>query len=55
MTTVVKMIEKQVENIEETRGCIKILTKLGHLVMQIFTELGEVFESNKVSYETVCR
>ena len=53
MTTVVKMVEKRVENIEEIRAYIKVRTKLCHSVIQIFTELGEVYWSDKVSYETV--
>ena len=39
MTTVVKMVGKRVENIEEIRAYIKVRTKLGHSAMQIFFEL----------------
>lgn len=55
MTTVVRMVGKRVENVEEIRAYIKVRTKLGHSVKQIFTELGEVYGSDKVSYETVRR
>ena len=34
---------------------MKECTKLGHLVKQIFTELGEVYGSHNVSYEQVRR
>lgn len=37
------MIGKRVENIEEIRADIKVSTKLGHSIIQIFTESGEVF------------
>lgn len=49
MTIIVKMVE----NIEEIRDYIKVSTKLGHSAMQIFTELGKVYGSVKVSFETV--
>ena len=49
------MVGKRVENIEEIRANIKVRTKLGHSVKQIFTDLGEVYGSNKVSYGTVRR
>ena len=39
MTTVVKMVGKRVENIEEIRAYIKVRTKLGHSVKQIFMGL----------------
>ena len=55
MTTFAKMIGKRVENIEEIRAYIKVRTKLGHSVKQIFTELGEVYGSDKVCYESVRR
>lgn len=52
--TVVKMVGKQVENISEIRAWIKVCTKIGHFVRQIFTEMGEVYGSDKVNvYETV--
>lgn len=52
--TVVKMVGKQVENISEIRAQIKVCTKIGHFVRQIFTEMGEVNGSDKVNvYETV--
>ncbi|XP_062582211.1 histone-lysine N-methyltransferase SETMAR-like [Saccostrea cucullata] len=44
-----------VGNIEEIRAYIKVRTKLCNSVKQIFTELGEVYGSDKVSYETVHR
>jgi hypothetical protein len=44
----VKVVGKWAENIEEIRAYIKVYTKLGHLVMRIFTELGEVYGSDKV-------
>jgi hypothetical protein len=49
------MVWKRVENIDEIIADIKVRTKLGHLVMQIFTELGKVDGSDDVSYETICR
>ena len=51
MTTVVKMDVKRAENIEEIRAYIKF----AHSVKQTFTELGAVYGSHNVSYETVCR
>ena len=41
------MVGKRVENIEEIRAYIKVHTKLVHSVMQIFTELGEVYGSDR--------
>lgn len=41
MTTDVKMVGKLVENTEEIRAYIKVRTKLGHSVVQIFTKLGK--------------
>ena len=32
---------------------MRILKKLGHSVKQIFTELGEVYGSDKICYETI--
>ena len=49
MTAVIKRIE----NIEDVRSYIKFCTKLDHSVKQIFIELGEVYGSHNVSYETV--
>ncbi|XP_062593106.1 histone-lysine N-methyltransferase SETMAR-like [Saccostrea cucullata] len=49
------MVGKRVENIEEIRAYIKVRTTLNNSVKQIFTELGEVYGSDKVSYETVRR
>ena len=43
MTNVVKMVGKRVENIKEFKADIIVRTKLGHLVKQIFTEVGEVY------------
>ena len=40
------MVSKRVENIEGIR-------KLDYKSLQIFTELGDVFETYMVSYETV--
>ena len=48
MSTVVKMVGKLIENIEEIRAYIKVRTKLGHSVKQIFTELEEVYGSDKI-------
>lgn len=42
MTTVVKIIEKRVENIYESRANIKVCTKLSQSVKHTFTELVEV-------------
>lgn len=36
------------ENIEESIANKKVCTQLGHLVKQNFTELGEVYGSDKV-------
>ena len=55
MTTVVKMVGKGVENIEEIRVYIKVRKKLGYSVKQISTELGDVYGSQNVSYVTVHR
>ena len=49
------MVGKRVENIEEIRAYIKVCWKLNHSVKQTFTELGEVYGSDKVSFEAVCR
>lgn len=40
-------------NIEEIRAHIKVCTKQNNSAMQIFTELEEVYGSNKVFYETI--
>lgn len=55
MTTVVELVCKRVSNTEETRAFIKICTKLGLVVMQIFTKSGEVYRSDKVSNKSVHR
>jgi hypothetical protein len=47
------MVVKQIENIEGIRAYIKVCTKLVHSVIQIFTELGEVYGSDEVSFDTV--
>lgn len=49
---VVKIIWKQGWNIEEIRAYIKVGTKLSHSLMQIFSELWEVYVSDKMYYET---
>ena len=49
------MVGKRVENIKEITAYIKVRTKLGYSVKQIFTDLGEVYGSDKVCYETVCK
>ena len=49
------MVVKRVENIEEIRAYMKVLTKLGHSAKQIFTALGEVYGSHNVLYETFRR
>ena len=49
------MVGKRIENIKEIKAYRKVCTEVGHSVKQIFTELGEVYGSHKVSYETVCR
>lgn len=41
LTTVVKMIEKRVEIIEENRASINVCTKLGHLVKEIILNCGK--------------
>lgn len=41
LTTVVKMIEKRVEIIEENRASINVCTKLGHLVKEILLNCGK--------------
>ena len=50
-----KMVGKRVENIEEMIANIKVHTKLGHSVKQLFTELREAYGSHKISNETVRR
>lgn len=42
LTTVVKMVWKQVVNIEEIRDNIKVHTGLCYWVIQIFTESGKI-------------
>lgn len=49
------MVGKRVKYIEEFRAYTKVCTKLGHSVMLIFTKMGEVYGSDKVSYEIVRR
>lgn len=46
------MAQKRVENIEEIEAYIKVRTNLVQSVRQIFTEMGEVYGYDKVSYET---
>ena len=41
MTTFVKMVGEGVNNITEIRAYIKVRSKLGHSVMQNFTEFGK--------------
>lgn len=41
LTTVVKMIEKRVEIIEENRASINVCTKLGQLVKEILLNCGK--------------
>ena len=53
LTIVIKLVGKCAENIKEIRADIKVRTKLGHSVKQIFTESGEVYGSYNISYETV--
>lgn len=53
MTTVIKLIGKQIENIEENKANIKVCTKLDHSVMPIFTELKFVCLLNEASFEKV--
>lgn len=55
MTIVKRIVRKRVENIKEIRAYIKLRTKLGQCVVQMFIELGDVYESDKVSKETVRR
>lgn len=50
MTTVVKMVVKRVENIEEIR---KLRVKLVHSVMLMLTQLGEFYGSDKVYQEAI--
>ena len=45
---VVKMVRKQIINIEENWRLWKSKHKLGHSLMQIFTEFRDVYESDKV-------
>ena len=50
-----KRVGKRVENIKEIRAYIKVHTKLGHLVKQIFTDLGKVYGSHNISYKSFHR
>lgn len=55
MATVVILVRKRVKYIEVIRASIKVCTKLGNSVMLIFTDFGNVYGSNNVSYETNLR
>lgn len=47
-----KWFENRGRNIEEITAYIKVGTQLSHSIMQIFSELWEVYVSDKISYET---
>lgn len=49
------MVRKRVEHIKEIEAYIKFRTKLGQSVVQMFNELGDVYESDKVSNGTLRR
>lgn len=47
------MVWEQVESIKKISIYLKVSTKIGHSVVQIFTKLGDVYGSDKISYERV--
>ena len=49
------MVGKQITNVEEIRTFVKVRSKLGCSLKELFAEITRVYGSSKVSYETVRR